>query len=231
MNTGKPFIVNLETCTLPNGKVKTLPVVEQNLGEFIEIPKNMNEILLKLEASYDQLIKKWNPSKVHQFQKFASNFMMQTDRFNIKLKGLGISLVKDLNLSIYEVREYLYHIPSIKNMIDYIAKEYKKMNKKDPIKYAETVKEFVDLVGGYNEAIEVMAKEIKMKESTVRALCKVSDMPKKIKTLILNGKIQLTTAFEIPSIDEEKQIEIAKTIKGLSYKEAKEKLTRIKTNL
>ena len=60
-----------------------------------------------------------------------------------------------------------------------------------------------------------------MGQSTLQALHKVSRMPPQIKEIIGNGELLLTAAFEIPQIDEEKQIKMAEAMKNKNYSDAK----------
>jgi hypothetical protein len=74
-----------------------------------------------------------------------------------------------------------------------------------------------------------MNKEgIKIKRSTITALCKIASETPKIKALIREGKLKLTLAFELPNIKEKDREEIAEQISGVTYEEAKNVLKKMK---
>jgi len=226
MVSRKTLLVKIGKCSLPDNTTKTMPFIEHTLGTPIKFPKNVDEILVELEKSYDQLIHECRSALLsrenNKVPKLILNFLEVVNKLNVEIQGLEASLSADLNLPISEIKKYLQY-ENIQDKIVYIKEEYRSRNKKDPIKYAETVEELVNIMGK-----EAVKEETGMKESTIDALLKVAKMPKEIKDLISTGKLKLTTAFEIPAVSSREQIKIARELAGLSYTKAKERLRKLK---
>lgn len=221
------FLVIFEKVTLPNGKIKTLPVIPSSIEKPAIHPKSADAILLKLEKEYDKFVE---ASRAALLSEAVSVFLERTNKLSTRVLGLGVSLSRDLNVPPSVLGQVLLRVRHIKNMINYIAREYQKRNKKNSVKYAETCEELVELVGEYDEVIRMLSKKTGIKESTVRDLCKVARMPDEIKELIMKGELPLTTAFMIPVAGDETQIDIARAISGLPQEFAKKVAKYIKTH-
>ena len=109
----------------------------------------------------------------------------------------------------------------VNSLFQNIKKEYRRVDKSDPISYAEACQQLVDIFGLINVLHLMQINGIKMKKSTLQYLYNVSRMPPIIKKMIKSGELPLTVAFMIPQADEEKQIEIANKVKNMKYSEAK----------
>jgi hypothetical protein len=104
---------------------------------------------------------------------------------------------------------------------------FKKVKKTaNPIEYAEYCKKLVEILGSTEE----VAKKLEVGKETIRILSKVSELPPEVKELISKKLLPLTVAFDIVPLPLKKQVEAAKAVVGLSYREAREVIKRISQN-
>ena len=97
----------------------------------------------------------------------------------------------------------------------------------DPIEYAQTCKALVDLYG----SPEIVAKKLGIGKETVRILTKILELPSEVKDLISTRRIPLTVAFDIVPLSSAVQIEVAKAVIDLHFKDARRVIRRKSENL
>jgi len=114
-----------------------------------------------------------------------------------------------------------------KQLLASFIADFKKGKKTaDPIEYTKTCKALVDLYG----SPESVAEKLGVGKETVRILSKVADLPLEVQNLISQQKIPITVAFDLVPLDHNKQIEAAKAVSGLPYKDARKVIRRISEN-
>jgi len=181
---------------------------------------HINKLIPEIENEYNLLVQslKENSTKTNQnitifFEKTSQNAII----------GLGLinCLSSDLKISYRAAFNLIFNSDFILNRIKYLQKEFRRSKKENSIKYIETCHQLIDLFGFQNTIKIFQKNDIKMGQSTLQALHKVSRMPPQIKEMIGNGELLLTAAFEIPQIDEEKQIKMAEAMKNKNYSDAK----------
>ncbi len=142
--------------------------------------------------------------------------------------GLIQVLSSDLNISPAFLKDLLISTQWFNDLLYLVKNEYKRVNKKDFVNYAESVCQIVELIG-FRETLRIFRQHgIQMKESTIRSLCRVAYETPKIKSLIREKRIPPTIIFELPTLDELKREQIAEEIANFckSYSEAKSYLKR-----
>jgi hypothetical protein len=143
--------------------------------------------------------------------------------------GLIEVLLGDLNIDVKIIEKALIDTNWLRQTIDNIRSEFRKSKKANPVKYAESVRQLVE-VFGLNYTVALLQSEgIGMKRSTIKALCRVGGETPKIKELLRKG-LKLTIAFELPSIDEEDREKIAEELVSKNYAEAKRYLKKVKAS-
>lgn len=114
-----------------------------------------------------------------------------------------------------------------KELLAFFIANFKKGKKiEDPLKYAETCKALVDLYG----SPENVAMKLGIGRETVRILSKIVELPQEVKKLISRREIPLTAAFDIVPLSSTRQVEVAKAIAGLQYRDAREVIARVSKN-
>ena len=225
------FIVQMKKITYPNGKKLTRSVVPFNVNDVTYFPKDnkINEVLPKIDERYQKLIEICQNQGLKVLSEALDRFLENVSKFAI-VGGLMDVLPKDLNLDVEVVQKALINTNWFQQTIECIRSEFRKGKKGDAVRYAESVRQLVEVFGlNYTLAL-LRKKDIGMKSSTIRALCRVGGETPKIKEFIRKG-LKLTIAFELPSIDEENREKIAEKLVSKSYSEAKRYLKTIKTDL
>jgi len=106
--------------------------------------------------------------------------------------------------------------------------DFKKGKKSaDPIEYAKTCKALIDLYG----SPECVAEKLGVGKETVRILSKIAELPSEVQNLISQRKIPITVAFDLVPLDREKQVETAKAVSCLPFKDARKVIRRLSENL
>jgi hypothetical protein len=215
------IVVEFAKMTNTNGTSDTVVAIPfTNKIRYFPDPDTINRIIPEIETFYQLLIQAIN-SNPTQSSKYITIFFKKTDQFAIGGLGLIKSLSSDLNLSNNAAFQMVLNSEFIVDRIKYLQKEFRKSKKDNSIKYLESCHQLIDLFGFQNTLKIFKKNDIKMGTSTLQALYKVSLMPPPIKELISNGELLLTAAFEIPQIDEEKQIEMARAMKNKNYSDAR----------
>jgi len=231
LESGSPrFIVKLNKITYPNGEKLTRSTVPFNAEDVTYFPKDnaINEVLPIIDESYHELVKMLQDKGFEALPEALDRFFEKISKLVI-LGGLVEVLPGDVSLDINVVADALISSNWFHGIVDYVRSEFRKGKKVDAVRYAESVRELVEIFG-VNYALALLWKEdIGMKRSTLMALCRVGGETPKIKELIRRG-LKLTIAFELPSVDEEHREKIAEELVSKSYAEAKRYLKRTKTS-
>jgi len=228
------FIVKMKKITYPNGEKRTRSVILFDVNDIrAHFPEDdaINETLPKIDEEYDKLIKAFKKEGPEILPLALDIFLKNISKFAI-VGGLMDVLPVDLDVSIDVVEKALINTSWFRQLIDRIGNEFRKGKKGNSIKYAESVRQLVDVFGlNYTLAL-LNRKDIKMKKSTARALCKVAGETPKIKELIRKGLLPLTIAFELPSIEEEQREKIAEElVSKKGYAEQRKYLKEVKMSL
>lgn len=96
----------------------------------------------------------------------------------------------------------------------------------DPMEYASCCKVLIEAYGSSEE----VAKKLEVGKETIRILSKLTDLPLEVQDLISRRKIHLTVAFDIVPLDRERQVEVARAVSGLSYRDAREIIKQVSEN-
>jgi len=92
----------------------------------------------------------------------------------------------------------------------------------DPMLFAESSKFLIDRYGSAKQ----VAEKLGFSKEVVRILAKLTELPTEVKNLISRGDLLLTAAFDLVPLDSTRQIEVARSICGLSHGEAREVIRR-----
>jgi len=225
------FIAKMRQITYPNGEKLTRSVVPFNADDVTYFPNEdeINEVLPKIDEEYQKLIETFQKEELETFPKALDRFFENVSKFAIVGDLIDV-LVKDLNVDVEVVEKALTNTSWFQQLTDNIGSEFRKVKKVDAVKYAESVRQLVE-VFGLNYTLTLLRKHgIRMKRSTVMALCRVAGETPKIKELIRKG-LKLTIAFELPSVGEEDREKIAEELLLKDYPEAKRYLKKVKRGL
>lgn len=219
MNNQFRIAVEFAKLTIGDGKSETVVAISfNNVNRYFPDTTSINKIIPEIEKEYKKLLTSVNGSnKSDQMTKFFENTQENA------IVGLGLinCLKSDLKISNREAIQLILDSKFISEIIGFIQNQFRKSRKDDPIKYVESCHQLIDLFG-FQNTIKIFKKNgIKMGNSTLQALYKVSLKSPQIKEMIHKRELLLTVAFEIPQIDEEMQIEIAKAMKNKNYSDAK----------
>jgi len=114
-----------------------------------------------------------------------------------------------------------------KQLLASFIADFKKGKKTaDPMKYASTCKALVNLYG----SPESVAEKLGIGRETVRILSKIPDLPAEVQKLISQRKIPITVAFDLVPLDSNKQLEAARAVSGLPFKDARKVIRRVSEN-
>jgi len=114
-----------------------------------------------------------------------------------------------------------------KQLLASFIADFKKGKKNaDPIEYAKTCKALVDIYG----SPESVAEKLGVGKETVRILSKIVELPLEVQNIISQRKIPITVAFDLVPLDRGKQIEVAKAVSGLPFKDARKVIRRFSEN-
>jgi hypothetical protein len=219
MNNQNRIAVEFAKMTVNGGKTETVVAVPfNNVNRYFPDTASINKIVPEIEKDYKEFLKAVNGgNNSDQITKFFENTQKKA------IVGLGFinCLKTDLKISNREAFQMTLNSKYISEIIAFIQDQFRKSKKDDPIKYIESCHQLVDLFG-FQDTIKIFKKSgIMMGNSTLQALYKVSIMSPQIKEMIQKRELLLTAAFEIPQIEEEKQIEMAQAMKNKNYSEAK----------
>jgi len=111
-----------------------------------------------------------------------------------------------------------------KQLLASFIADFKKGKKTaNPMKYARTCRALVNMYG----SPQSVSEKLGVGRETVRILSKILDLPSEVQELISQRKIPITVAFDLVPLDSDKQIEVAKAVLGLSFKDARRIIRRL----
>jgi len=229
-NINYRFIVEILKITYPKGERKTgfTAVFDPEDQVYLPDTDTLNEVLPKLDKEYQKLIESYSIGRTAKTKRnlidLLDSFLRKISTYVIIKGELLKYIAEDLGLNMNDLKEALKETSWFKEILQCIKREYRRIKKADPVKYAENVCQLVYILG-FNNALKMLRKEgIKMGKSTVNGLCRVAGETPKIKKLIRDGKLKLTLAFELPRVRREEREKIAEELCFLSYAEAKKRL-------
>lgn len=225
------FVVQMKKITYPNGEKLTRSVVSFDVDDVIYFPEDdtINEVLPKIDEEYHKIVETFQKGGVETLPEALDKFFVSVSKFVI-VGGLVYGLLEDLNVDVDVIEKAFKNTKWFQQVIDCIRSEFRKGKKVDAVRYAESVRQFVEIFG-FNYALALLMREsVKMKKSTIVALCKVGGETPKIKEAIRKG-LKLTIAFELPSVSREDREKIAEELVSKSYAEAKRYLKKVKMSL
>lgn len=221
MNYNHRITVEIAKMTIVNGRSETVVAVPyEKKFRYIPDPDKINIIVPEIEKNYKILIKSIKNNTKNKSD-YISDFLKNSS--NLAIVGLGFidCLSSDIKVGYNGSFQAVFNCKFVHELINYVRSQHRKSKKEDTIKYIESCQQLIDLFG-LNNIIEIFNKnEISIGRSTLQALYNVSVMNPQIKEMIHEKELLLTAAFEIPQIDEEKQIEMALKMKNKNYSEAK----------
>lgn len=228
------IIVKMMAVTAPSGEKTTRAVMDykEDFQIYSINSTVINDILPRVDSEYLKLLEKTRRNGTESLKNNLEEFLQITSEY-VVIGGLIQVLSSDLSLSPVFLKDLLISTQWFNNLLYLVKNEYKQVNKKDFVNYAESVCQIVELVG-FKETLRIFRQHgIQMKESTIRSLCRVAYETPKIKSLIREKRIPPTIVFEFPTVNELKREQIAEEIANLckSYSEAKNYLKIIKKKL
>jgi len=108
----------------------------------------------------------------------------------------------------------------------FVANFRKTKKVSDPIEYAKNCKALIDIYG----SVEEVAKKLEVGKETVRILSKILELPSEVQGFISQRKIPITVAFDLIPLSPARQIETAKAVVGLPFKDARKVIRRASEN-
>lgn len=108
-------------------------------------------------------------------------------------------------------------------LASFIADFKKGKKTADPMEYARTCRELLEIYG----STESVAEKLGIGKETVRILSKIVELPQEVQDMISKHRLRITVAFDLVPLSREKQIEAANVISGLSFKDARKVIRRI----
>jgi hypothetical protein len=225
------YVVQMKQLTYPNGEKLTRSFIPFDVEGRGHTPNSdtINEILPRVDDEYRLLIQE---CKEEGISKSLDQFFEHVSDIAVVGEGLREMLALDTGTNIAVVEKALTETQWFKSTSDYIQKESGKARKKDPIRYAESVRQITD-VFGHSKAATLFARNgIRLKKSAIGALRRIANETPTIKRLVSEGKLKLTVAFELPSIEESEREKIAERLAELdSYSKQKQLLGKIRARL
>ncbi len=226
------FIVEIIKVTFPDGKRRTVPTVfydEEGLT-FFPNQELIKEVLSVIDFEYSNLLSKYKSGN-NSLNELLNDFFEKISKHAI-IKGETVrTLSEDLKLRPNKIKREIFETKWFNSLIENIVRDFRKGNKKDPILYAESIRQLVELVGKTETSKLLENKGIKIGKSALDGLCRVGGEVPRIKELIRNGELKLTLAWELPRVREDLRVKIAESLTGLRYNEAREKLKQTKKEI
>jgi hypothetical protein len=222
------LIVELKKVTYPDGSRSTRPLVPFDIDGLAYNPNSdiINEVVPKIDQQYQQLVER---SLKDEVTSALDKFLQDVSNYAIVSDGLLRVLAEDIGKSDDFIEKALMSTNWYGITLKFVRDEFRKGKKNDPIKYAEAVWQIIGLFG-LSKALKILNRnDVKISDSTARALCKVASDTPKIKQLIREGKLKLTIAFELPSVEEKEREKIAEQVSSVNnYQGQKNFLKNIK---
>ena len=195
---------------------------------YIPEPKILNEVIPYINDRYSELLKSYRENEFESFGAFLDLLLKKISEYIIIGGNFSEILARDLGLKPNKIEKELKKTTWFKELIHYVREDFKKKKKEDQIRYAETVRQLVELLG-IEKTLELFEeKSIKIGKSTIRGLARIGGEIPEIKELIHEGKLKFTLAWEIPPIDRDERVNVAKKLSSMKYTEGKEYLKSMK---
>lgn len=224
------FIVKISKITYPNGERRTgfVAIFDPKDQVYLPCSETLNKVLPELNREYYKLLDKYklrcSISNQKSLTTLLNDFLVKISNHVIIKGELLKYLAEDLELKISKVREALMKTSWFKELIWCIKRDYRRIVKSNPLRYAECVCQLVYILGR-DEALKVLKREgIRLGKSTINSLCRVAGETPKIKRLVEERKLKLTLAFELPRVNSKEREMIAEELSLLNYREGKEYL-------
>ncbi len=222
------YVVQIKQITYPNGEKHTRSFIPFDIEGRGHTPNSdiINALLPRIDDEYRLLVERCrNKGITESLDEFFDN----VSDFAVVGEGLKEMLAIDLNTAVPAIENALIDTHWFKSVIEYIRKESRKAKKIDPVKYAESVRQMTDILG-HKKAIHIFDKNgVALKKSAIVALRRIANETPRIKTLIKEGKLKLTIAFELPNLEESERERIAQKIASLgSYDRQREMLRKMR---
>jgi len=221
------FLVKMTKVRKPNGEEKTRSVILYDAKAYIPKSEIINEILPTVDKEYLELLEKSHKEGLGKLKDNLDIFMRNISN-HVIIGGIKETLSHDLQISMDTIEEVLLSTKMIQELIDYVRKEFRKVNKEDFVTYAESTRQLVELFGSKKTLSLLHKRGINMKKRTLDALCKVACETPKIKRMIRDKSIVPTLVFELPRINEDEREKVAERLASKTYAEAKEYLKKVK---
>jgi hypothetical protein len=221
-------IVALKKITYPDGKRLTRSLIRFDTEEHFYNPESdvINRLLPVIDRDYEKLIEECKRTNIVDA---LDRFFDATSSIAIVGDSLKAALAIDLEMGIREIEDALLKTNWFKSTLENIRRQFRKSRKRDPIKYAESVRQMVDVFGLQKSIYLLNTNSISLKRSAVTALCRIANETPKIKALIRNEELKLTVAFELPNVEEQEKEKIAERIASFTtYDEQKDFLRKVK---
>jgi len=222
------ILVRMMRVTDPKGERVTSPVVpvDYESGQ-VSFPSNMSidQLVSEIEGEYETLVRSVQADGARTLPEAVNTFLEHVSQDAI-IGGLLEVLTEDLRLDSKMIWKGLSKVSWIQQLMKYVKKEFRKVKKDDPIKYAEAACQLVELFGPGTARALLGAHGLSIGESTLSGLCRVALETPKIKGLIRQGKLKLTVAFELKGASEERE-RFAEKIASKSFKDATKYLRKL----
>ena len=221
------LIVALKKITYPNGECLTRSLIHFDMDSYSYNPESnvFNKLLPEIDSEYELLLKKASEGNIVQA---LDQFFTNTSQYAVVGEGLTETLALDLKINTKDLEEALLNTRWFNTSVQYLKSGNKK-RKDNPVEYAESVRQFVDIFTLEKALTLLRANHIELKRSTLTALSRVASETPYIKSLIQDQKLKLTIAFELPRVEGKEREKIAdQLISFETYAEQKDFLKKIK---
>jgi hypothetical protein len=221
-------IVALKKITYPDGKRLTRSLVRFDIESHSYNPDSdvINQLLPTIDHEYEKLIEECRNTDIVDA---LDHFFEATSSIAVVGDGLKEALALDIEKDVQEIENALIETKWFKSTLEYVKHQFRKARKKDPIKYAESVRQIVDVFGPHRSIYLLNMNRIRLKRSALTALCRIANETPKIKALIRDERLKLTIAFELPNVEEQERERIAEQVSIFkNYDEQKDFLRKVK---
>jgi len=219
------YVVQMKQITYPNGEKYTRSFIPFDIEGRGHTPNSdiINALLPRIDDEYRILVEKCRNNRISES---LDGFFESVADLAVVGEGLMEMLALDIGTDVATIEKALLETRWLKSTTEYIQKESRKAKKIDPIKYAESVRQVTDIFGPAKAMYFFSKNKIPLRKSAVVALRRIANETPKIKTLIKEGKLKLTIAFELPNIEEGEREKIAQKIASAESYEGQRKMLR-----
>ena len=221
-------IVALKKITYPDGRQLTRSLIrfDTEMHSYNPDTDVINRLLPIIDREYEELIEECRRTNVVDA---LDRFFDATSSIAIVGDSLEAALAGDLEKDIKEIETALIETRWFKSTLQRIKNQFRKSRKNDPVNYAESVRQIVDVFGLRKSIFLLNTNGVKLKRSALAALCRIANETPKIKSLIRNEELKLTIAFELPNVEEHERERIAEQVSSFkTYDEQKNFLKKVK---